>query len=198
MQDIYRLRKIVKQEEAARSMSSDGDQPNYEHSEGSPIDEDEESTIQPEDASETGSTTEVDEDLDILDEQSDGYADPGILTSPPPGSAIPHLHTAGAAAGMEFAASPVVPAARMEPTVSPAPSMASAISPVVPAASMESTALSVMPATQATHYIAPPPPPPVPPPHWYMPPPLVVYIPYPPYQMTLYPLYPVYLPPPTH
>lgn len=176
MQDIYRLRKIVKQEEAARSsMSTDGDQPNYEHSasEGSPIKEDEEPTIQPEDASETGSTTEVDEDLDVLDEQSDGYADPGILTSPPPGSAIPHLYTAGAAAGVEFAASPVVPAA-----------------------SMESTAMPVVPATQATHYIAPPPP--VPPPHWYMPPPLVVYTPHPPYQMTLYPLYPVYLPPPIH
>src|SRR6266566_8753064 len=99
MQDIYRLRKIVKREEAARSMSSDGDQPNYEHSEGSPIkEEEEEPTIQSEDISETGSTTEVDEDLDVLDEQSDGYSDPGILTSPSPGSAIPHLHTAGAAA----------------------------------------------------------------------------------------------------
>ncbi|KAF8497604.1 hypothetical protein F5888DRAFT_301559 [Russula emetica] len=199
MQDIYRLRKILKQEEAARSimMSSDGDQPsNYEHSEGSIIEEDEEH------ASETGSTTEVDDDLDVLDDQSDGYADPGILTSsPPPSSAIPHLYTAGAAAGMEFAASPVMPAASMEPTVSPASSMAPAISPVVPADGMESAALPVVPATQATHYIPPPPPPPVPPPHnmpgWYMPPPVVVYIPHPPYQMTLYPLYPVYFPPPT-
>jgi hypothetical protein len=202
MQDIYRLRTIVKQEAAARSMSSDRDQRNYEHSEGSFIkEEEEEPTIQPEDASETGSTTEVDEDLDILDEQSDGYDDPGVLTSPPPGSAIPHLYTAGAAAGMEFAASPVVPAASMEPTVSPASSMAPVISPVVPAASLESTALPVVPATQLTHYIAPPPPPVPPPdnmpPQWFMPPPLVVYIPYPPYQMTLYPLYPVYLPPPT-
>jgi len=204
MPDIYRLREIVKREEAARSsMPSDGDQPNYEHSEGSPIkEEDEEPTIQPEDASETDSTSEVDEDLDVLDEQSDGYADP---TSPPPGSVIPHLYTASAAAGIEVAASPAMPAASMEPTVSPASSMAPAISPFVPAASMESGALSVVPATQATHYIAPPPPPPpppVPPPHdmpahWYMPPPVVVYKPQPPYHMTLYPLYPVYIPPPT-
>jgi len=194
------LRKIVKQEEAARSMSNDRDQPNYEHSEGSPIkEEEEEPTIQPEDTSETGSTTEVDEYLDVLDEQSDVYDDPGVLTSPPPGSAIPHLYTAGAAAGMEFAASPVVPAASMEPTVPPASSMAPTISPVMPAASMEYAALPVVPATQPTHYIALPPVPPPHnlPPHWYMPPPLVVNIPYPPYQMTLYPLYPVYLPPPT-
>ena len=191
MQDIYRLRKIVKQEEAdARPMSSDGDQPtsNYEHSEDSPIEEDEKPTIKLEDVSEVGSTTEVDEDLD---EQSDEYSDPGIITSPSPGSAIPHLYTAGAAASTEFAASPVVPAVSMESTVSP----------VVPAAGMESTAaLPVVPATQAAHYIAPPP---VPPPHnvagsWFMPPPVIVHIPYPPYHMTLYPLCPVYVPPPTH
>jgi hypothetical protein len=178
------LRKIVKMEEAARSMSSDGDQTDYERSEGSPISEDEEPSTQPEDVSETGSTSEVDEDLDVLDEQSDGYAD---LTSPP-GPAIPHLYTAGAAAaGMEIAVSPIVPAASVEPT----------ISPVVLAASMEPAALPVVPATQATHYFAPPLP--VPPPHdmpagWYMPPPVVVNIPNPPYQMTLYPLYPVYFP----
>lgn len=195
MQDIYRLRRIVKQEEAARSMSSDGDLSNYEHSESSPkIEEDEEPTIKPEDISETGSAAEVDEDLDLLDEQFDGYAEPGISTSPPPGSA--------AHPGMEFAASPAVPAVSTETTVPPASSMAPAISPVVPASSMESTALSVVP--QATHYnTPPPPPPPVPPPHntpgsWFMPPPVVVNIPNPPYQMTLYPLYPVYLPPPTH
>jgi hypothetical protein len=202
MQDIYRLRKIVRQEEAARSMSNDRDQPDYDNSEGRPIkEEEEEPTIQPEDVGETGSSTEVDEDLDVLDEQSDRYADSGILTSPPPGSAIPHLYTAGAAAGMEFAASPVVPANSMEPTVSPASSMAPTISPVMPAAGMESAALPVVPATQPTHYFGPLPPVPPPhnmPPHWYMPPPLVVSIPYPPYQMTLYPLYPVYLPPPTH
>jgi hypothetical protein len=204
MQDIYRLRKIVKQEEAARSsLSSDGDQPNYEHYKGSPIKEEEE-PIQLEDASETGSSTEVDEDLDVLVEQSDGYDDPGVLTPLPSGPAIPHLYTAGAAASMEFPASPVVPATSMEPTVSPTSSMAPAIPPVVPAASMEYTALPAVHATQPTYYIAPPPPPPPPvppphemPPHWYMPPPVVVYIPDPPYQMTLYPLYPVYLPPPT-
>lgn len=176
MQDIYRLRKIVKMEEAARSMSSDGDQTNYEHSEGSPITEDEETSIK--DSSEIGSTSEVDDDLDVLDEESDEYAHPGVLTCPPPGSANPHPYTAGAAAGMP-----------------------PAISPVVPAASMEYTALSVVPATQETHYFAPPLP--VPPPHdmpagWYMPPPVVVNIPNPPYQMTLYPLYPVYFPSPTH
>ena len=194
MQDIYRLRKIVKQEEAARSTSrlTDGDQPNYEHSEGSPIkkEEEEEPTIQPEDASETGpgSTTEVDEDLDDLDDSEQcEYADTGILTSPPPCSAIPRQFTAGAAAGMEIATSPVVPATKMEPTVSPASSMAPAISPVVPA-------------TRATHHIAPPPP--VPPSHdmpgqWFMPPPVVISLAHPPYQMTLYPLYPVYLPLPT-
>jgi hypothetical protein len=195
MQDIYRLRKIVKQEEVARSMSSDGDQSDYEHSECSPkIEEDEEPTIKPEDISETGPATEVDEDLDLLDEQSDGYAEPGIFTSPPPGSAVPHP-------GMEFAASPAVPAVSTETTVPPASSMAPAISPVVRAASMESTALSVVP--QVTHYSSTPPPPAVPPPHntpgsWFMPPPVVVHISDPPYQMTLYPLYPVYLPPPTH
>ena len=201
MQDIYRLRKIVKQEETTRSMSGD----DYEHSEGSPIkQEDEEPTIQPEEASETGSTTEVDEGLDVLDEPSDGYADLGILTPPPPpGTAIPHLYTAGAAAGMEFATSPVVPPTSMEPTVSPASSMAPAISPVQPTVSMESPALPIAPATQP-NYIAPPLPPPPPvhltydmPPQGHIPPPLVVYIPYPPYQMTLYPLYPLYLPPPT-
>ena len=166
MQDIYRLRKIVKQEEAARSTSSvtDGDQPDYERSEASPIKKEEESTIQPEDASETGSTTEVDEDLDVLDEQSEE-------------SASPHLYTA--AASMEFAASSVVPAT-----------------------SMESSALPIVPATQTTHYMAPPPPSPVPPSHnmpgqWFMPPPVVITLAHPPYQMTLYPLYPVYLPSPT-
>ena len=202
MQDIYRLWKIVKQEEAARSMSSDGDHTNYEHSEGSPIEENEESTIQSEYTSETGSTTEVDMVLGGFDEQSDGYADPGIRTSPPPDSAIRHLYTAGAAAGLEFAASPVVPAANIEPTVSPACSMAPAVSPIVPAASMEATGLPVVPATQATHDAAPLPPP-VPTPHnmpgqWFMPPPVVVNIPNPPYQMTLYPLFPVFFPSPTH
>jgi hypothetical protein len=187
MQDIYRLRKIVK-EEAAPSASSD-----------SPISEDEEPSIQPEDASETGSTSEVEEELDVLDEQSDGYADPGILTSPPPGSAT-HLYNAGAATDVKFAVSPVMPAASVEPTISPASSMAPAISLAVPAASIESAALPVVPGIQATHYFAPPLP--VPPPHdlpagWYMPPPVVVNIPNPPYQMTLYPLYPVYFPSPT-
>ena len=215
MQDIYRLRRIVKQEEAARSTSSDGDRPNYEHSEGSPIEENEESTIQSEDTSETGSTTEVDMVLGGFDEQSDGYADPGIRTSPPPDSAIRHLYTAGAAVGMEFAASPVmpassmestvspvVPAAKVEPTVSPAPSMAPAVLPIVHAASMEPTGLPIVPATQATHDTAPLPPP-VPTPHnmpgqWLMPPPVVVNIPNPPYQMTLYPLFLVFFPSPTH
>lgn len=185
MQDIYRLRKIVKQEESARSsMSSDSDQPSCERSEGSPINEDEVSTIQLEDISEMGSTTEVDEDLDVLDEQSDGYADPGNFPSRPTGSASLHLHTASARAGMEFAASPAIPAASMEPTVSPASSIAPA---------MESAALPAVPAThwQATHF------PYYMPPGWFMPPPVVVYIPNPPYQMTLYPLYPVYCPPPT-
>lgn len=198
MLDIYRLRKIVKKE-AARSMPSDGDQTNYEHSEGSPISEDEEPTTQSEDTSEIGSTSEVDEDLDVPDEQSDGYADSGIYTSLPPGSAIPHLYSAGAATGMEFAVSPVMPAASVEPTVSPASSVAPAISPVVPATSMESAAALLV--EPATHFNAPPLPPlPPPPPSydmpagWYMPPPVVVYIPNPPYQMTLYPLYPVYFP----
>ena len=90
------MRKIVKQEEATRSTSSDSDQPTFEHSEGTPIKEEEEPIIEPEDASETGSTTEVDEDLDVLDEQSDGYADPGILTSPPPGSGARHPQAAAA------------------------------------------------------------------------------------------------------
>ena len=192
MQDIYRLGRIVKQEEASQSMS------NHEHSEGSPVNEDEEPTTQAGDTSDTGSTTEVDDDLNVIDEQSDRYADPGIVTSPPPGSAISHLHTA--AAGMKSAASPIVPAASVGPTVSPASSVAPAISPVPPAASMELAALPVVPATQATHYIAPPLP--VPPPHdlpagWYMPPPVVIYIPNPPYRMTLYPLYPVYFSSPT-
>lgn len=188
MQDIYRFRKIVKREEATRSMSSDGDdEPNYEHSEGSPIKDDEEPTIQPEVASETGSTTEVDEVLSVLDDESDsdGYPDPGILTSSPPGSVTPHLYTASSSTDMEFTPSPVMPTASMEPAVSPA-------------ASMGSTALPVVPATQPTHYTVPPVPPPHDmPPQWFMPPPIVAYIPYPPYQMTLYPLYPVYLPPPT-
>ncbi len=204
MKDIYRLRNIVKQEKAARSTSSDDGQPGYEYSEGGPIkEEDETPTIQLEDASETGSTTEVDETLEGLDEQSDACTDTGIPTSPQSGFAIPHLYTAGAAAGMESAASPIVPAASMEPAVSPvmpAASMESAALSVVPAASMASAALPVVPATQATHYIAPPPP--VPPPHdmpmpWYMPPPIIAYIPFPPYEMTLYPLHPVYFPPPT-
>ncbi len=177
MQDIYRLRKIVQQEEAAQSVSSDSGQPSYEHSKGSPIkEEDEEPTTQLEGASESGSITEVDEGLDVSDEQSDGCADPEVPSpgSPPPGPTVPHLYTEGAAADMEFAASPAVPAA-----------------------SMESAALPFVPATQTTHCT-----PPVPAPHnvpgsWYMPPPVVVYIPNPPYQMTLYPLYPVYIPQPT-
>jgi hypothetical protein len=63
--------------------------------------------------------------------------------------------------------------------------------------SMEPTALSVMPASQAPQNIAPQ----AFPPHhvsvpYSAPPPLVVYMPHPPYQMTLYPIYPVFFPPP--
>lgn len=163
MLDIYSLRRIVKREEAARSMSSD--QPIFEHSEGSAMkeDEDEETTDQPEDVS-VSDTTQIDEDLDVSDEQSDGCADPGIPTSPPSGSAIPHVYTAGAVASMEAAALPVVPAAQMAHNIAP---------PLIP------------------------PPYSMPAPYYLPTPPLVVHIPYPPYQMTLYPIYPVYFPPPT-
>ena len=161
MLDIYSLRRIVKREGAARSMSSD--QPTSEHSEGSAMkeDEDEETTDQPEDVS-VSDTTQIDEDLDVSDEQSDGCTDPGILTSPPSGSAIPHVYTAGAAASMETAALPVVPATQMAHNIA-----------------------SLMPLPYS-----------IPAPYYLPTPPLVVYIPYPPYQMTLYPIYPVYFPPP--
>jgi hypothetical protein len=66
-------------------------------------------------------------------------------------------------------------------------------------ASVEPTALSVMPPSQVTQNMALAPP--VFPPHnvpmpYYTPPPLVVYMPHPPYQMTLYPICPVFFPPP--
>jgi len=156
--DIYSLRRIVKREEAARSVSSD--QPSSEHSEGTTIkeDEDEETTIQPEDASVTDLTQVEEEGLES-DEQSDGSTDLGIPASPPSSSAIPHVYTAGAAASMESAALPVGPATQVVHNITP-----------------------LVPVLQSM---------PVP---YHMPaPPLVVYIPYPPYQMTLYP---VYFPPP--
>jgi hypothetical protein len=164
MHEIYRMRKIAKREEAARSISSD--QLSYEHSEGSLTkeDEDEETTVQETEDTSVTDPTQADEDLEDSDEQSDGCTDSGTRTSPPSDSAIHDVYTAGAAASMEYAALPAVPA------------------------------------TQWVHNFAPPP---VPPPHsmpmpCYMPPPLVVYLPYPPYQMTLYPVYPVYFPPPTY
>jgi hypothetical protein len=62
----------------------------------------------------------------------------------------------------------------------------------------ESTTLSVVAASQVAHNLIAPP---VLPPYdvtapYYTPPPLVVYMPHPPYQMTLYPVYPVFFPPP--
>ena len=145
---------MKREEEAARSTSSD--QPTSEHSEGTTIKEDEETTIQlePEDASVTDLTQVDEEDLES-DEQSDECTDPEIPASPPSGSAISHVYTAGAAA------------------------------------SMESASLPVGPATQVVHNFHS-----MPVPHYMPVPPLVVYIPYPPYQMTLYPVYPVYFPPP--
>ena len=93
-------------------MSSD--QPTTEHSEGTTIkeDEDEETTIQPEDASVTDATRVDEEDLES-DEQSDGRTDSEVPTSPPSGSAIPQVYTAGAAASMESAALPVGPATQV-------------------------------------------------------------------------------------
>lgn len=106
---------MKREEEAARSISSD--QPSPEHSEGSTTikedeDDDEETTIQPEDASVTDPTQVDVEDLGS-DEQSDGRTDPEFPTSPPSGSAIPHVYTAGAAASMESASLPVGPATQV-------------------------------------------------------------------------------------
>lgn len=142
MSDIYRLRKTIKQEEA-RPMSSD--RPSYEH----------------EDVSEA-EPSQVDEESEVSDEQSNGCADPGTPISSTFCSASPgpQMHTPGTTA------------------------------------SAESPALSVVPASQMTHNIAPPvlPLPSVPVPYYMPIPPLVIYTPYPPYQMTLYP---VYFPPQT-
>ena len=219
MTDIYRLRKIVKQEEATRSTSLSSGQPSYEHSEGSPIkeDEDEDTTIPSEDASMTD-LTQIDEDLDVSDEQSDGCADPGVPTSPPSGSAIPHVYTAGA---KETTVRPDDACATTStqvdenldvsdeqsdgcadpghPTSPPSSSAIPHVYTTGAGASMESAPLPVASTAQVAHNFASPP---VPLPHsmpppGYMPPPLVVYIPHPPYQMTLYPVYPVYFPPPT-
>jgi hypothetical protein len=215
MTDIYRMRRIVKQEEAARSMSSDP--PSYEHSEGSPIKEEAAETIPSEDSSMTD-LTQIDEDLDVSDEQSDGCADLGIPTSPPSGSAILHVYNAVAE---ETTIQPddasVTDSTRVDedldvsdeqsdgcadlrlPTSPPSSSAIHQVYTTGAGTSMESAALPVVSATQVVHNFASPP---VPQPHsmpppGYMPPPLVVYIPHPPYQMTLYPLYPVYFPPPT-
>lgn len=112
---------MKREEEAARSVSSD--HPSSEHSEGTTIkeDEDEETTIQPEDDS-VADLTQVDEEDLEFDEQSDGSTDPGTPTSPPSGSAIPHAYTAGAAASL-------VPTAL---TVGSATQVAHNITPLVP------------------------------------------------------------------
>ena len=218
MTDIYRLRKIVKQEEAAQSAGLSSDPPSYEHSEGSPIkEEDEDETIPSEDASMTD-LTQIDEDLDVSDEQSDGCADPGIPTSPPSGPAIPHVYTAGAeettirpddASATDSAQvdeNPDVSNEQSNGCIDPGLPTSPPSSSAIPDAyttgagtTMESAALPVASATQVADNFASPlmPLPHSMPPPGYMPPPLVVYIPHPPYQMTLYPVYPVYFPPPT-
>jgi hypothetical protein len=89
------------------------------------------------------------------------------------------------------------PGIPMSPPFEPAhPQVYTPLAGVTP--SVEHTALSMMPASQVSQNIAPP----VFPPYdasvpYYTPPPLVVYMPHPPYQMTLYPVYPVFFPPPT-
>jgi len=88
--------------------------------------------------------------------------------------------------------SPIHPGPASTPAVVPASQVTHNIAPPGPAPTP-----TVVPASQVTHNIAPP----LPLSHdasvpCYMPRPLVIYIPRPPYQMTLYPLYQVYYRPP--
>lgn len=79
------------------------------------------------------------------------------------------------------------------PTITSVPFIGSTIHSAPP------STLAVMPASHLTHNLAPPVPPPhdasVPHPH-YTPQPLIVNMPHPSYQMTLYPVYPMHYPPP--
>jgi len=116
MFDIYRLRKTIKQEEA-RPVSSD--RLSYEHSEGSPT-KYEELMVPFEDVSEA-EPSQVDEESEVSDEQSNGCADPGTpisstFCSTSPG---PQMHTPGTTASAESPALSVVPASQMTPNIAP-------------------------------------------------------------------------------
>jgi len=219
MLDIHRIRETIKQEDSvARPISSN--QPSYERSKGSPAEVEE--LLFPEDV-EAGSS-QVDEKPEVSDEQSNTCADPGAPMSPTLGLISHQVYTRGVTANAEstpltvdgktyhhlpahLAAQaatlpPLIPPRRSgrhhshqipvsAPTITFAPVISSAIH------SAPAPTPAVMPTSQVTHNIAPP----VPPPHdasvpYYTPQPLIVYMPHPPYQMTLYPVYPVHYPPP--
>lgn len=216
MDDLYRIRKTIEQEDSvARSISSN--QPSYERSKDSPAEVEE--LLYPEDVSEAGSS-QVDVKMEVSDEQSNGCADPRTPMSPTPGPAS-HLsspspadaestpisvdgktyhHLPAHLAVQAAALPPLIPPERVRhhshqtPISAPTITFAPVVSPPIHSGPAPTSA--VMPASQVTHNMAPP----VLPPHdasvpYYMSRPLVVYIPRPPYQMTLYPLYQVYYPP---
>ena len=220
MADIYRIRKTIKQEDSvARPISSN--QPSYERSKDSPSEVEE--LLFPEDASEAESCR-VDEKPEVSDEQSNGCVDPGTPLPPTPshrmytplarvtpsaestpisvdGKTYHHLppHLATQAAVLPPLLIPPQRYGRHHshqfPVSALTPTPAPVISSVIHSAPIPTP--TVVPASQVAHSIAPP----VPPPHdasvpYYMPQPLVVYMPHPPYQMTLYSVYPVYYPPP--
>jgi len=200
MSDIYRIRRTIKQEEARPNSS---DQPSYEHPEGNPV-KDEELMAPLEGANEAVSSQE-DEYSEVPDKQSNRCTDPGTRISPP--SEPAHRETLSSSQlRAAFAALPplIYPQARGRHTLTqvaessaalPHPQVYTPLAGVT--ASVEPTVLSAMPTSQVSQNIAPP----VFLPHnasvpYYTPSPLVVFMSHPPYQMTLYPIYPVFFPPP--
>lgn len=219
MTDIHRIRMTIKQEDpVTRPISSNQPQASYERSRDSPAEVEE--LLFPEDTNEAGSS-QVDEKPKVC-EQSNRCADPGTPMSPTPGPASHRAYTPGVTASAQStpisvngktyhhlpahlaaqaaALPPLIPRQRPDrphwhriPVSAPTPTSSPVISSAIHIAPAPTPA--VVPVM--THNIAPP----VPPPQdasvlYHTPQPLVVYMPHPPYQMNLYPVYPVYYPPP--
>lgn len=216
--DIYRLRKIVERGEAIESISSD--QPSDEHPDEGLADVEELARRGAEEAE--GQQGLADEDADGVDRQSDGCAsaepDSKIPTSDSANddegpAEVEELATCGTneaedqqgltdedAGGSDWQSdecasaepdfkTPMSDSANAQ-TYTPQAGTTTCVEPFTPWSG---------PAPQMAPYAGPCAPPPyygsTPP---YVPPPIVVYTPFPPYQMVLYPVHPAYLPPPQY
>lgn len=220
--DIYRIRKTIKQENLMDQPRS-SHRPSYERSKDSPAEVEE--LLFPEDLS--AGSNQMDEKPEFSDEQSNGCADPGTPMSPTSepasqastpsvtaiaesasisvdGSTYHHLpgHLATQAAALPPLPKPPKRGrhpGHQIPVSAPTLTFAPVINPAIHSAPAPTPA--VVPASQVAHNITPF----APLPHvasvpyytsgsvpYYTPQPLVVYVPHPPYQMTQMTLYPIY------